>query len=62
MRPLPEHRKAVSRETAAALYDVHPNEISAAIHSGALVAKKVNRRYRIDTDALEAWFEGLPDA
>lgn len=57
-----ELRAALSRAEAADMYGVHENAITAAIHSGALQAKKVGRQYRIGVDALQAWFEALPDA
>lgn len=53
---------ALSRAEAADKYGVHVNVITAAIHSGALQAKKVGRQYRIHVEQLEAWFAGLPDA
>jgi excisionase family DNA binding protein len=61
---LPEStdRRALSRNEAADLYGVHETVISRAIHAGELAAKKVGRQYRIETDALKAWFDALPDA
>jgi excisionase family DNA binding protein len=55
-------RAAVSRDEAAAMYGVSLNTIRRAIASGALRAKKVGPKYRIDVAELRAWFEALPDA
>lgn len=44
------------------MYDVHPNDLTKAVHSGALVAKMVGRRYRFHVDDLKAWFDALPRA
>jgi excisionase family DNA binding protein len=47
---------------AAEACSVAPTLIRAAIHSGALPAKKAGRSYRIKVTDLETWFDGLEDA
>lgn len=56
------NRAAVTRAEAAAMYGVGEKVITQAIHSGALPAKLVSRRYRIGVGDLAAWFASLPDA
>lgn len=54
--------RAVSRDEAAAMYGVSLNTIRRAIHSGALKARMVGPKYRIDVEDLAAWFDALPEA
>lgn len=61
MNQTTEVRKAYSKDEAAHLYGVSLQTINRAIHSGRLRAKKIGRSYRISTDALAEWFEGLED-
>jgi excisionase family DNA binding protein len=61
MIPSVEVRRAFSKDEAAQLYGVSLQTINRAIHSGRLRAKKVGRYYRISSEALAEWFEGLED-
>lgn len=62
-------RLALDIPEAAAVCSVTAQVIRAAIHSGALKAKRQSRnkdgdgvgKYLITTSALEAWLDGLPD-
>lgn len=58
----PEATRSISVAHAAALHDLTPATIYAAINKRALPARKVGSRIRIDVAALNAWFDGLDDA
>jgi len=64
-------RRYFTREEAADEVRVSLKTIERAIGSGALKAKRTSTdpktglpsgRYRISRDALDAWFDNLPDA
>lgn len=53
---------AYTRDEAAEALRISKAKVDAAIHSGALKAKRVGRQYLIPAKALEAYLESLPDA
>lgn len=63
-------RRAYDIRSAASAYDVSDETIRRAIHSGMLRAKRQSRnnrgagvgKYLISGEALDDWFESLPDA
>lgn len=55
-------RAALTPKEAAARYGLSVYTIHRAIRSGALQAKQPGRIYLIPLDALETWFDNLPDA
>lgn len=60
---MPEfERQAFTRSEIALMFGVSDNDVSRAIHSGALRAKRPGRQYLIHIDDAKAWFEALPDA
>ncbi|RDZ49319.1 hypothetical protein C5C07_20365 [Haloferax sp. Atlit-4N] len=55
-------RKAVSRQTAAEMYDVSEQTLRRAEAAGTLRGKTIGGRRRYRLEDLEAWFESLEDA
>lgn len=61
--------QAVSVKTAAAMYDISPELIYAAVNRGELEAKRIPPKkagavataIRISVDALKTWFDSLGD-
>lgn len=62
MSDKPSPRVAVSRQTAAEMYDVSEQTLRRAEAEGTLRAKTIGGRRRYRLADLEAWFEGLDDA
>lgn len=55
-------RKAVSRQTAAEMYDVSEDTLRRAEAAGTLRGKTIGGRRRYRVEDLDAWFDGLEDA
>lgn len=55
-------KKAVSRQTAAEMYDVSEDTLRRAEALGTLRGKTIGGRRRYRVEDLEAWFESLEDA
>jgi excisionase family DNA binding protein len=62
-----EQRRGYSIDEAARLYDVPREQIRKAIHTTdpgqpRLRAKRIGRKFYVSAEALDEWFDGLPDA
>jgi DNA-binding transcriptional MerR regulator len=55
-------KKAVSRQTAAEMYDVSEDTLRRAEAAGTLRGKTIGGRRRYRIEDLDAWFDGLEDA